>query len=88
MGRGEEFLLLWGFRSKGDTGGKTPLHAACRNGHDEVVVHLLETGKADVKAKDKDGNTPLHAACRNGHEEIVNILLEVDETDFDWYIVN
>ena len=42
--------------------GKTPLHHAADEGHQEVVEMLIANG-ADVNAKEKDGNTPLSWAA-------------------------
>lgn len=73
--------------SKGDLGlgsnagallqdaGETPLHAACRMGHADVVKLLLQAGvfKACLL---KEHNSPLHIAISNGHCEIALLLVE------------
>ena len=58
-----------------DEHGWTPLHQACRWGHEEVAHILLEHG-ANVTAQNKLESTPLHHACRWGHNEVARILLE------------
>ena len=39
----------------------SPLLAACKQGHDEVIIALIIAG-SDVEAADKNGNTPMHLA--------------------------
>jgi hypothetical protein len=58
-----------------DSGGRTALLWASRNGHEAVVRLLLEQG-ADVEAKDSGGQTALLWASRNGHEAVIRLLLE------------
>ena len=43
----------------------TPLMLAARQGHDKVVLALLESGKVDVNKEDRDGETALFDAVRN-----------------------
>ena len=53
----------------------TPLHAASREGHLEIVeLFLRRNAHADMQ--DLKGNTPAHLAAKNGHLEIVNALLK------------
>ncbi|KAK3334642.1 hypothetical protein B0H65DRAFT_481234 [Neurospora tetraspora] len=47
---------------------------AARYGHEAVVKLLLDTGKVDVGAKDKDRRTALHMAAENRHEAVVKLL--------------
>lgn len=59
----------------------TPIYAARRNGHLEVVKFLYEHGAgADNYATIKDGATPIHAACGNGHLEVVNFCAILELT--------
>ncbi|CAK9258269.1 unnamed protein product [Sphagnum jensenii] len=55
----------------------TPLHLACKEGHDEVVQVMLKRFKElALDAINIRGNTPLHLAAINGHVHIVNKLLK------------
>lgn len=56
-----------------DPHGTTPLHVACKYGHDVIVKILLNN---HVYQWDRYGTTPLHIACQYGHDSIVKILLE------------
>ena len=57
-----------------DRCGQTPLSWAARNGHEAVVVLLLEK-VTDVDSKDNYGRTPLSWALENDHE-VVAVLLK------------
>ncbi|OBS15283.1 hypothetical protein FPOA_13874 [Fusarium poae] len=56
---------------------------AARNGSEAMVKMLLDTGKVDVDAKDKNGQTPLSLAAENGHEAVVKMLVDTGKVDFD-----
>ena len=59
--------------------GETPLHEACREGHLDIVVYLVNRkGVVSVVCFNKDGNTPLDLACENGHHDVVDFLMEWD----------
>jgi hypothetical protein len=77
---------------------RTALSYAAERGHVEVVKLLLQTGKADVNARDRKGLTPLCHACANatlspeegegdcevfGGQETVARLLVENGADFD-----
>lgn len=49
----QDWCLIWQ--------GQVPLHAACRNGHDEIVRLLLRAG-VDPFLADECGSTPLDLA--------------------------
>ena len=57
----------------------TPLHIACRRGHEDVVSLLLQVG-SDVKIVNDDGLTALQEAQQQKREHIVNL--------FDQFSVN
>ncbi|XP_065054725.1 ankyrin repeat domain-containing protein 39-like [Rhopilema esculentum] len=59
-----------------DTYGYTALHYACRSGHEQIAMLLLENG-ADPNAKTASGKEcPIHRAAYQGHEAIVRLLLK------------
>jgi ankyrin repeat protein len=55
---------------------RTPLHKAAQKGHREVVILLVDYGKANIKAVKKDVWTPLHEASFYGHLLVGEALLE------------
>ncbi|XP_010245053.1 PREDICTED: potassium channel AKT2/3-like isoform X2 [Nelumbo nucifera] len=57
----------------GDSRGRTPLHIAASNGHEECVLVLLKHA-CKVNIKDVDGNTPLWDAIAANHHSIFRIL--------------
>jgi ankyrin repeat domain-containing protein 50 len=59
-----------------DEHGRSALHAACANGHLEIVRYLLTMTGAKLEAASNDGFTPLHFACSNGCLEVVEYLVE------------
>jgi hypothetical protein len=58
-----------------DITGRTPLHAASRNGRLDVVQLLPDHG-ADVNARKQDQWTALHLAILGRSVEVVKVLLE------------
>jgi hypothetical protein len=58
----------------------TPLYAACRGGHVEIVRELLKHNQIDVNLEsgffEEFEETPLYIACREGQVEVVRILLQ------------
>ncbi|MFP3033577.1 MAG: ankyrin repeat domain-containing protein, partial [Wolbachia sp.] len=50
------------------------LHIVARNGHLEIIKHLIEKG-ANVDRKAINGFTPLHLAAMYGHKEVITTLL-------------
>ena len=57
--------------------GYTPLHTACQNGFDKIVVKLLDVEGIDINARTAcpRGLTPLHIAAQAGHQNIARLLL-------------
>ena len=54
--------------------GRTPLHYAAENGHEDIVALLMNAG-ADSAKRDEDKRTPLHCAARQGHVKAIEKLL-------------
>ncbi len=65
------------FRSVGDAEVSLDemLSLACRQGKQDIVELLLESG-AKVNYRNKAGNTPLLEACSQGHMNIARLLLD------------
>ena len=69
--------------------GKTSLHYAARNGHNNIIDLLLSRNDAPpVDIRSGDGTTPLHMACYGGHPSTVMHLVETHNADIfalnDW----
>ena len=59
-----------------NSGGRTPLHEAVRDGLTDIANVLIDNG-ADVNATTSGfGDTPLHYAVRFEHNDIVRILID------------
>lgn len=65
-----------------ETYGQTPLIYACRAGHVDVVIQLLDHG-ASVTKFSLRGRTPMFEAIDQNYEEIVDHLLTVKELDIN-----
>ncbi|CAG8487595.1 16733_t:CDS:1, partial [Gigaspora rosea] len=69
-----------------DVNGKTALHLSSENGHETIVVILINY-KADLSIRDKSLKTALHLAVKKGHtaivERLINNKVEVDAFDKD-----
>ncbi|KAK5304595.1 hypothetical protein LTR99_003658 [Exophiala xenobiotica] len=57
-----------------DSTGKTVLHWAASNGHEDVVRTLLGHPSLDINTR-QEGNTALHYAVSSGQKDIVGMLL-------------
>jgi ankyrin repeat protein len=57
-----------------DSGGRTPLHQAARQGHISLIRLLLQHG-ADPNLRDEYGRIPLHVAAGAGHFDVVELLV-------------
>ncbi|CAG8459568.1 27087_t:CDS:2 [Dentiscutata erythropus] len=58
-----------------------PLSLACKYGHEDIAMLLLEKGAQIIP--DAEGLTPLHLASREGHHKLLKILTEHGETLLD-----
>jgi hypothetical protein len=58
-----------------DQFGYTPLMRVIQRPSVEAAKLIIESGKADVNAKDRSGRTPLIVSASNGYKEIVELLL-------------
>ncbi|OKL59227.1 hypothetical protein UA08_05906 [Talaromyces atroroseus] len=64
--------------------GRTPLCAAVRKGHEDIVKLLLEDDNVDVNCRDRyGGQTPLTLAAMHGRETVARLLLETGAVDVD-----
>jgi ankyrin repeat protein len=52
--------------NKADQYGYTPLKRAIEGHHPEAAIAIIESGKADLNAKDREGRTPLIVAVSMG----------------------
>ncbi|KAL5715313.1 RAC-beta serine/threonine-protein kinase [Ranunculus cassubicifolius] len=57
----------------GDSKGRTPLHIAASEGHEECVLVLLKHA-CNINIQDKDGRSPLWEAISTKHHSIFRIL--------------
>jgi len=85
------------YKDKSGIWGTTLLYSASRNNHIHIVKYLIEQGKCNVNAQNRQyylenkqinptsGSTPLHAACFYGHLNIVKYLID---NGADYFIQN
>lgn len=69
-----------------DRFGRTALFAAAATYHPKaisIVNLLIDTGKANINAKDYDGQTPLCYAARYGDESVFRMVLGIQGIDFN-----
>lgn len=55
--------------------GQTALHIGAKNGHQKIVVMLLEKG-GDIDDTDALGQSALHMAAAGGHQAVVQLLID------------
>lgn len=62
-----------------DTAGYTPLHYACQNNYPTSVRLLVQSGGANIQARNTQNNwVPLHEAAHCGHVDVVRVLLSLN----------
>jgi ankyrin repeat protein len=61
--------------NKADQFGYTPLKRAIEGHHPEAAIAMIESGKADINAKDREGKTPLIVAVSNAEQAIAEALI-------------
>jgi hypothetical protein len=81
-----ESLLKDGAHIEELADGDTPLHAASRWGHIDMI-ELLINERADIEAQNKDGYTPLYLAAGQGYKDIVKQLLQAGASSKQYLIL-
>jgi len=71
--------LVVHIKDKSNVDGLTPIGAAARNGHVDIVRYLIKIG-AQLDKADNDGSTPLYEASACGQLEAVIALVEAAQT--------
>ncbi len=61
--------------NKADQYGYTPLKRAIEGHHPEASIAMIDSGKADINAKDREGKTPLIVAVSMGEQAIAEALI-------------
>ncbi|SCO06114.1 uncharacterized protein FFB20_12469 [Fusarium fujikuroi] len=62
--------------------GSNLMHIVARHGLTKLLLCLLvNTGKVNIDAKDKNGQTPLSRAAKNRHEAVVKMLLDTGKVN-------
>ena len=56
--------------------GRTPLHDAAANGHNEIVKYIMDFIE-DKNLKDEEGYTPMYLAIKNGHFEVFEFIIDL-----------
>ncbi len=59
-----------------DNDGRTALHRAAENGHEDVVRVLLDHGARVDTAHNADNRTAIYSAAETGSEGVVRLLLQ------------
>ncbi|KAM5257359.1 ankyrin repeat domain-containing protein 31 isoform 3-T6 [Hipposideros larvatus] len=73
--KAHNFRKRQNFLKAASSKGWTPLHKACSEGSDDIIVELLKGG-AKVNCENLDGMLPLHDAVANNHLKAAEILLQ------------
>lgn len=60
-----------------DGGGRSVLHGASVNGHEEVVSLILEAG-LDKNGQGNRGERALHGVSREGYSEVAIVLFDAE----------
>lgn len=72
-----QWCLLNGINAnKCEPNGVSPLYIACKEGHKDIMLLLLEHGANMQKCRTDNGGSYLHTACQNGHLEIVEFFIK------------
>ena len=58
-----------------DENGRAPLYWACREGHEDAAVYLINKG-AEVNIKDNNSVVPLHYAAIQGLKNVTRLLID------------
>ncbi|XP_046578811.1 ankyrin repeat domain-containing protein 50-like [Haliotis rubra] len=58
-----------------DSNGENVLHAACRGGSNNMVLHFLSKRIARINNKSGNGQTPLMLAAEGGHRGVFDLLV-------------
>src|SRR5690554_2679531 len=66
------------FSTHADSLGETPLFAAVRYSHAELVKRILsdESGASTANVPNAEGSYPIHIACKNSNVKVVQWLLD------------
>ena len=70
-------------RVGGESSRITPMHAAAARGNSNIVHALLDSGNADLDARDYNTSTALMLACRGGHLRCARLLMDLGA---DWHL--
>ena len=77
----KQVMKTEGEKNPEDDLGETPLHLASRNGHFDIVHHILLNIQHNKNPPNRTGQTPLHFAAELGHFKLVEVILENIESD-------
>lgn len=65
-----------------DKAGNTGLHWACRGGHEDIIVRLLDLEKQiEVDIENRLGDTPLHLAALKGSKIAIELLRQTQRVN-------